>query len=98
MKAAAKTLCDRVYLTTTMVADTDKYFNEMSATIPKADREQWERSISFAEANRLSNLALMDILGAGVADRSPNIPTISTTGSTDEEKWIDLALAIEEMQ
>jgi hypothetical protein len=81
-----------------MVVDTERYYNEITSTISLANLHLWEKSIMNAENNRLKNPAVMDILGAGVADSGTKIPVTSIIVATDGERWIELALVLEEMQ
>jgi len=96
-------------MTVTMVADTRKYYDDINFRISSADRAQWEQAILAAEATRLDDPAVMDILGAA---KSPGDPAVLdmvagdadsgacdlTPAAAEAEKWIDLALSLEEMQ
>lgn len=98
-------------MTVTMVADTRKYYDDINFRISSADRAQWEQAILAAEATRLDDPAVMDILGAAKA-KSPGDPAVLdmvardvdsgacdlTPAAAEAEKWIDLALSLEEMQ
>jgi hypothetical protein len=78
--------------------DTEKYHNELTSTISLANLQYWEKSIQFAEENRLCNPAAMDILRAGVAESGTKTSTTLIAVTTNGEKWIELALVLEEMQ
>ena len=45
-----------------MKAETEKYYNEITATLSVANCEEWEAAIVTTEAQRLHDLAAMDIL------------------------------------
>lgn len=77
----------------------------MTFRISSANQVQWEQAIVAAEATHLYDLAVMDILGAKslcdltVLDIGAGRADSGLTPVTAEaEKWIDLALSLEEMQ
>jgi hypothetical protein len=56
---AANALCERFSMTVTMVADTQKYYDDMNFRISSADQTQWAQAILAAEATHLDDPAVM---------------------------------------
>ena len=60
---------------------------------------QWERDIQVAESRRYEDPSAMDILGAREMDSATNDPPPDETRLTQTgDKWLHLALLIEEQQ
>lgn len=87
-----------------MVRETTQYYKMMSETVPEALRRIWNQEIEDAEQSRLKDPAVMDILGAQDVDTNPQSegihvqPLVSGSGPGSTERWLHLALAIEEKQ
>jgi hypothetical protein len=96
--STAAALSDRFLLAKSMQAETEAYFNEMSAGLSNADCAQWEKEILAAEADRLRRPAAMDILGARSAEPGADDDSRPRQATTDAEQWIELALMMEQWQ
>jgi hypothetical protein len=81
-----------------MEADTKVYFEDMTASLSPADCTNWEQEIQSAEAERISRPAAMDILGAQSAGPDDYNVGQPRHVNTDAERWIDLALTMEQWQ
>lgn len=82
-----------------MVLKTVTYFDNMSATIPTTARRTWEREISSAEKQRLTDPSGMDILAARDADstRTQPLPSLADDHRS-VPAWLQMALSIQERQ
>ena len=75
------------------------YFSHMSASIPEHDWHEWEMEIRQAESQRLADPTAMDILAARQVSHN-DVPQHGEDHLTytDAEKWIQMAINIEEKQ
>lgn len=96
--SAAAALTDRFSLAKSMREETDAYYKEMTAGLSAADCAKWEKDILAAEAERLSRPAAMDILGARSAKPGDDNLAQPRQVTTDAERWIELALTMEQCQ
>lgn len=98
MDILASGLSNRFIHATEMVRLTQNYYDQMSGTVSASLRNQWQKEITHAECHRLSNPAIMDLMGAKEANHeqqpnpSPDRPECSAF------QWLTLAIAIEEKQ
>ena len=81
-----------------MQAETNAYFKEMTAGISAAYCAKWDKEILAAEAERLTRPAVMDILGARSAEPDEANVAQPRQVNTDAERWIELALSMEQWQ
>ena len=81
-----------------MQAETNAYFKEMTAGISAANCAKWDKEILAAEAERLTRPAVMDILGARSAEPDEANVAQPRQVNTDAERWIELALSMEQWQ
>ncbi|KAF8802333.1 hypothetical protein BYT27DRAFT_7112690 [Phlegmacium glaucopus] len=95
--AIGTTLTRRFKESLDMVKETTKYYDHLTSTAAAADIAEWSACIIAAEAERLKDPAVMDILAA----REPKCHTqpepvdqITPMG----EDWCRLAIAVEERQ
>ena len=91
-------LSDRWSLAKSMRAETEVYFKEMTAGLAASDCNRWEEEILAAEANRLTQPASMDILGARSAEPADINVAQPREVTSDAERWIELALTMEQCQ
>lgn len=70
----------------------------MLATISKHDMQEWEKEIQDAESSQLQDPAAMDILGARKFSYDDRLALHDTQAHTHAEKWIQMAIDIEELQ
>ena len=80
-----------------MAQKTVAYFDSMSSTISAAARRTWDREISVAENQRLTNPSGMDILAAHEADLSRTHAT-HAADQRSGPKWLLMGLSMEEQQ
>jgi hypothetical protein len=93
----AAVISDRFIQATEMSKETTVYYEKISSTVSAVLRRTWNEEIINAERHRLENPSLMDILGAQIDDdQRPDEYRVQATGSGN--KWLQLALAIEEKQ
>jgi hypothetical protein len=97
----AAVISDRFIQATEMSKETTVYYEKISSTVSAVLRRTWNEEIINAERHRLENPSLMDILGAQIdddqrPDQRPDEYRVQATGSGN--KWLQLALAIEEKQ
>ncbi|KAF8958979.1 hypothetical protein BDZ97DRAFT_1667832 [Flammula alnicola] len=71
--AMTATLCSRSLDAKAMVAQTDKYYAELSATVDSQMMNTWENEVLGVEAMRLANVKAMDIYAARVPDRQEQL-------------------------
>ena len=82
-----------------MVRETTSYYNDLSSPISESIKKTWEREISLAESQRMTNLSAMDLLGARDVDPQIPAPISSDAQSFQSDKpWLQMALSIEEHQ
>ena len=86
-----------------MSASASEYYEKLIGGISQADINEWEQQMSYAEANRLDDIKVMDIIGTrevepettgsarGAAESAQAISTSAT-------EWLQLALDIQERQ
>ena len=70
----------------------------MTASISAAYCAKWDKEILAAEAERLTRPAVMDILGARSAEPDEANVAQPRQVNTDAERWIELALSMEQWQ
>lgn len=78
----------------------DAYFSNLTDGISQANLQRWEADVMEAEAKRMDDRSVMDILGAKEVN---HIAAVSTSENIDvgletAADWIQLALNIEEKQ
>lgn len=82
-----------------MSSQAASYFVDISTTIPAQERQQWEKDVQQAESQRLADPAAMDMLGARQVSHDNGRQTdVNPETYTDAEKWIQMAINIEETQ
>ena len=82
-----------------MSVQAESYFSQMTKSVPEHDWQQWEREITDAESRRLDEPAAMDILGAKkISNEDTSMPHDEDATYTSMEKWIQMALDVEEKQ
>lgn len=82
-----------------MVYSADEYYVTFTRGIPHADVTRWEQQIVDAEARRMDDRAVMDMIGATKPSAETPITPLTTDISQDPiVEWIQLALVIEEKQ
>ena len=82
-----------------MLASADIYFTGIKAAIPIATTAVWENEIQQAEAERLNDVSVMDILKARSTERSVGATVEAAVNRhTAKEEWVKLGLDIEERQ
>jgi hypothetical protein len=76
-----------------------KYYRELADSIDSADIDKWEIEVSTAESRRMTDRAVMDIIGArkDVPVPQPGIPRPNLARGTVLH-WIQLAIELEEQQ
>lgn len=82
-----------------MADSTNEHYTTFTRGVPTADVMQWEKDMGDAEARRMQDRTVMDIIGATQppAERSVQ-PMQWDIGRGPIEEWIQLALTIEEKQ
>ncbi|KAF8964535.1 hypothetical protein BDZ97DRAFT_1918967 [Flammula alnicola] len=97
--AMTATLCSRSLDAKAMVAQTDKYYAELSATVDSQTMNTWENEVLGVEAMRLANVKAMDVYAARVPDRQQQILALAPAPSASPvQQWIEFSLMIEEKQ
>lgn len=76
----------------------EAYYERLILDISEADLTEWENSITFAEATRMQDITVMDIL----ASKKPRAADVSADIDVREAgegvEWMRMALNIEEKQ
>ena len=91
-------LSERFIQSRDMSAAADSYYDNLSSNISHTSQDLWEQEITQAEANRLQDAKVMDIMAARTGQQLPvNDDADDSVGSQLEEA-IKLALDIEEQQ
>lgn len=92
-------LCDRFDHAEEMAKEAAAYYDSLVRGIAPTDVRTWEEQICHAEKHRITDRSVMDIIGAAsVSDEEPNASTVSGTGRGPVEKWLSLAITIEQKQ
>ena len=94
-------LCSRHDEAREMSKTADVYFQQLSASSPEGDRQEWETEIKNAESSQMQNPESMDILGARsvqLDEGATNHDTSIQQTITQVEEWIRLGLDMEEKQ
>lgn len=82
-----------------MTADSADYYDTLVRGISSTDVETWERQISDAEKNRLTDRRVMDIVGGRLSNDQDHIDTAEgETARGPVAKWLSLAIVIEQKQ
>ena len=98
MSQIVDTLIDWFNKSFSMVEETNKYFDQLTSSIPAADAADWSAAIIEAEKERLEYPAVMDILGAQKYILSELDPLEDQHIASVGEDWCRLALSVEERQ
>jgi hypothetical protein len=82
-----------------MAKEATAYYDSLVRGIAPTDLQTWEEQIHEAEQHRLADRSVMDIIGA----RSSGDPdlidsTVPGTARGPAQKWLSLALIIEQKQ
>ena len=81
-----------------MVHTTSEFYNQFTSTISTQALKKWTKEITFAEAQRLKDPHVMDIMGARQPDVIVGPPESVTNSNRTGNQWLSLALSIEEKQ
>ena len=82
-----------------MSAAAAKYYTDIAGAINSADTNKWEIEVSAAESTRMTNRAVMDIIGA--REDVPGLPAEDLHPPMSHGRvfhWIQLAIQLEEQQ
>jgi len=88
-----------------MSASASEYYEKLISGISQADINQWEQQMSYAEANRLDDIKVMDIIGTREVE--PDTAGSAGVGAAGAHsvgilpivtEWLQLALDIQERQ
>jgi hypothetical protein len=82
-----------------MSAGAAKYYQDIARGIDPADVNMWEKEVAAAETMRMTDRAVMDIIGArkDVPTGPAEVPQ-PTIGRGNVFHWIQLAIELEEQQ
>jgi hypothetical protein len=95
----AATLASRHSQASVMSLEAEKYFSRLTESAPMQLHQQWEKEIQDAEQHRLADPTVMDILQTRDAHyNNLSILDNEQQGCTPAEKWIQMAIDIEEKQ
>ena len=99
IKFTVASLCARYDQLKEMSAAADTYYRDIAGGIDSADINIWEIEVSAAESERMTDRAVMDIIGArkDVSVPPAEVPHAPTSRGTVFH-WIQLALELEEQQ
>jgi hypothetical protein len=97
-RSLVNTLINRYIESTSMVEETNNYYDKITSSIDATDIAEWTAAIQDAEKRRLEYPAAMDLLGAQRRTSSISERLDASHESTIGEDWCRLALSIEERQ
>lgn len=106
-----ETLCSKYLDAQDMVSQAEEYYSNIVKNIPPVNLWMWEKEIEKAEAEREENISAMDIYQAKISTLvttgptaapgpgvGPALSSVSNSEPTPLERWIELALYVEETQ
>src|SRR5271163_4678452 len=101
--AVASSLAARYVHAVAVYGSATEYYENLITSISPADISEWEREMSHAEANRLRDLQMMDVIGTRDVEADFTGSTAPGLGylprcSPAVTDWLQLALDIQEQQ
>ena len=101
--AVASSLAARYVHAVAVYGSATEYYEKLITGISPADISEWEQEMSHAEANRLRDLQVMDVIGTREMEADFTGSTASGSGhlpgcSPAVTDWLQLALNIQEQQ
>ena len=82
-----------------MVYTTSEYYTQFTSSITAEAIKKWTKEIASAEAKRLKNPHVMDVMSAHHTEFTSDpvqLESCSTCGAGTDIQWLILALSIEE--